>query len=109
MPAAHHNLAIQISESARMTLHASDELEVLEREIKANLASPRADTVVFLNEALRSAAPHSIQCRSEAQSDLSDRHCIAVLSPRSKHFRRRIEPAALAVMLARDTDERALL
>ncbi len=38
-----------------------EELEVLEREIKANLASPSAETVAFLNDALKAAALNSIQ------------------------------------------------
>ena len=36
-----------------MAEHAHEELEVLEREIKANLASPSAETVAFLKDALK--------------------------------------------------------
>ena len=36
-----------------MAEHAHEELEVLEREIKANLVSPRAETVAFLKDALK--------------------------------------------------------
>ena len=39
--------------STRMAEHAHEELEVLEREIKANLVSPSAETVAFLKDALK--------------------------------------------------------
>jgi putative two-component system response regulator len=103
-----HNLAIQISESARMTLHASDELEVLEREIKGNLSSPRGDTIVFLNEALRKLRliPFNVDPKRRV-------NCLIDIASQFYHQGQStfegVLPAALAVMLARDIDERALL
>ncbi len=46
-------------------------LEVLEREIKANLASPSADTVVFLNDALKRLRSIPFTCRSKRRVNMS--------------------------------------
>ena len=83
------------------------DLEVLEREIKTNLASPRPDTVAFLNEALKRlrAIPFD--------TDKTRRiNCLVDIASQFYHQGQStfsgVEPAALAVMLARDGD-RALL
>jgi putative two-component system response regulator len=87
---------------------AHEELEALEREIKANLASPRAETVAFLNEALK-------RLRSiPFQVDLNRRvSCLIDIAWQFYHQGQNtfngVEPAALAVMLARDTHDRSLL
>lgn len=91
-----------------MTDQAIEEFQVLEREIKANLASPRSDTVAFLNDALKRlrSIPFSV--------DLVRRvNCLIDIASQFYHQGQNtfngVEPAALAVMLARDTDDRALL
>ena len=82
-----------------------EELEVLEREIKANLASPSADTSAFLNDALK-------RLRS-IPFDVDPRRRINCLIDIAFHFYHQgqntfsgVEPAALAVMLARDQSDR---
>lgn len=92
----------------RMPAQASEELEVLEREIKANLSSPRADTVVFLNSALQKLRliPFNVDPKRRVS-------CLIDIASQFYHQGQStfegVLPAALAVMLARDIDERALL
>ena len=92
----------------RMAEHAHEELEVLEREIKANLASPSAETVVFLKDALKRLRfiPFSVDPRRRI-------NCLIDIASQFYHQGQStfdgVEPAALAVMLARDSSERALL
>jgi len=91
-----------------MTDQTLEELQVLEREIKANLASPRSDTIVFLNDALKRLRliPFSVD-------PLRRIDCLLDIASQFYHQGQNtfngVEPAALAVMLARDTDDRALL
>ena len=54
-----------------MAENAHEELEVLEREIKANLASPRADTVAFLSDALKRLRSIPFTYRSKTPHQLS--------------------------------------
>jgi putative two-component system response regulator len=92
-----------------MVAHAHhDELENLEREIKANLASPSAETVAFLNDALKRLRfiPFSVDPKRRV-------NCLVDIAWQFYHQGQNtfngVEPAALAVMLARDTGERSLL
>ncbi len=91
-----------------MSEHALEELEVLEREIKANLASPSAETIAFLKEALKRLRfiPFSVDPQRRI-------NCLIDIASQFYHQGQStfdgVEPAALAVMLARDTNERALL
>ena len=91
-----------------MVEHAHEELEVLEREIKANLVSPSAETVAFLKDALKRLRfiPFSVDPKRRI-------NCLIDIASQFYHQGQStfdgVEPAALAVMLARDTNERALL
>ncbi len=91
-----------------MAEHAREELEVLEREIKANLVSPSAETVVFLKDALKRLRfiPFSVDPERRI-------NCLINIASQFYHQGQNtfdgVEPAALAVMLARDTSERGLL
>ena len=91
-----------------MAEHAHEELEVLEREIKANLASPSAETVAFLKDALKRLRriPFSVDPKRRI-------NCLIDIASQFYHQGQStfdgVEPAALAVMLARDCGERALL
>lgn len=85
-----------------------DDLQVIEREVKANLASPRADTVAFLNDALKRL--RFIPFRVDP---LRRVNCLIDIASQFYHQGQNtfngVEPAALAVMLARDSQDRALL
>lgn len=91
-----------------MTDQAIEDFQVLEREIKANLASPRAETVAFLNDALKRLRliPFSVD-------PLRRVSCLIDIASQFYHQGQNtfagVEPAALAVMLARETNNRALL
>ena len=91
-----------------MAEHAREELEVLEREIKANLVSPSAETIVFLKDALKRLRfiPFSVDPERRI-------NCLINIASQFYHQGQNtfdgVEPAALAVMLARDTSERGLL
>jgi putative two-component system response regulator len=86
----------------------SEELEVIEREIKENLVSPRADTVAFLNDALGRLRfiPFSVDPKRRIG-------CLIDIASQFYHQGQStfsgVEPAALAVMLARDAKDRAVL
>ncbi len=90
-----------------MSEHAQD-LEVLEREIKANLASPCAETVAVLRDALKRLRfiPFTVD-------PIRRINCLIDIASQFYHQGQStfdgVEPAALAVMLARDANERALL
>ncbi|HET9787094.1 MAG TPA: tetratricopeptide repeat protein, partial [Pyrinomonadaceae bacterium] len=87
---------------------AHEELELLEREIKANLASPSAETIPFLNDALKRlrSIPFSIDPKRRV-------NCLIDIASQFYHQGQStfngVEPAALAVMLARDIGDQALL
>ncbi len=89
-------------------MQASEELDVLEREIKANLSSPRVDTISFLNLAFQKLRliPFSVDVKRRV-------NCLIDIASQLYHQGQStfdgVLPAALAVMLARDIDERALL
>lgn len=91
-----------------MLSQPQEELELLEREIKANLDSPRADTLAFLSDALKRlrSIPFSVEPRRRI-------NCLVDIAFHFYHQGQStfhgVEPAALAVMLARDLDDRALL
>ena len=91
-----------------MSEHAQQELEALEREIKANLASPCAETVAVLKDALKRLRfiPFSVDPTRRI-------NCLIDVASQFYHQGQStfdgVEPAALAVMLARDANERALL
>ena len=91
-----------------MSEHAQENLEALEREIKANLASPCAETVTVLRDALRRLRfiPFTVD-------PLRRINCLIDIASQFYHQGQStfdgVEPAALAVMLARDANERALL
>jgi putative two-component system response regulator len=86
----------------------SEELEVIEREIKENLVSPRVDTVAFLNDALGRLRfiPFSVDPKRRIG-------CLIDIASQFYHQGQStfsgVEPAALAVMLARDAKDRAVL
>ncbi len=86
----------------------SEELEVIEREIKENLVSPRADTVAFLNDALSRLRfiPFDVDPKRRIG-------CLIDIASQFYHQGQStfsgVEPAALAVMLARDANDRAVL
>ena len=85
-----------------------EELQVLERELKANLSSPNSDTVAFLNEALRRlrGVPFSFEPTRRI-------NCLIDIASQFYHQGQStfngVEPAALAVMLARDSGDDSLL
>ena len=91
-----------------MATLAHEELEVIEREIKANLASPSAETVAFLNDALKRlrVIPFTVDPQRRIK-------CLIDIASQFYHQGQNtfngVEPAALAVMLARDSDDRAFL
>ena len=91
-----------------MSTLAREELEVIEREIKANLASPSAETVAFLNDALKRL--RIIPFTVDPQRRIT---CLIDIASQFYHQGQStfngVEPAALAVMLARDSADRALL
>jgi putative two-component system response regulator len=84
------------------------ELEVLEREIKTKLASPSADTSAFLNDALKRlrVIPFNVDPKRRI-------NCLIDIAFHFYHVGQNtfsgVEPAALAVMLARDQGDRSLL
>ncbi|MDP9130493.1 MAG: HD domain-containing protein [Candidatus Binatota bacterium] len=86
----------------------NEELEILEREVKANLAAPRSDTVAFLSDALKRLRliPFSVDPKRRV-------NCLIDIASQFYHQGQNtfngVEPAALAVMLARDSDDKALL
>ncbi len=91
-----------------MSAHAHKELEVLEREIKANLASPSLDTLAFLNDALKRLRliPFSVDPKRRV-------NCLIDIASQFYHQGQNtfngVEPAALAVMVARDSNDQVLL
>jgi putative two-component system response regulator len=91
-----------------MSEHAQEDLAALEREIKANLASPCAETVTVLRDALKRLRfiPFTVD-------PIRRINCLIDIASQFYHQGQStfdgVEPAALAVMLARDANERALL
>jgi putative two-component system response regulator len=88
--------------------HLQQELAVLEQSLKANISSPNADTVAFLNEALRRlrAVPFKVDPARRI-------NCLIDIASQFYHQGQStfsaVEPAALAVMLARDVGNALLL
>jgi len=86
----------------------SEELEVLEHEIKASLAAPRADTLQFLGDALKRL--RTIPFNVEPVKRIN---CLLDIASLFYHQGQStfsaVEPAALAVMLSREADDKALL
>jgi len=91
-----------------MTIPGNEQLEVLEREIKATLAAPRADTLQFLTDALKRL--RSIPFHVEPSKRIN---CLLDIASLFYHQGQStfsaVEPVAMAVMLARDANDRALL
>jgi putative two-component system response regulator len=91
-----------------MSALPNEELKFLEREIKANLAAPNAETVAFLNDALKRlrSIPFSVDPKRRV-------NCLIDIASQFYHQGQStfngVEPAALAVMVARDVNDRALL
>ncbi|HVE88157.1 MAG TPA: HD domain-containing phosphohydrolase [Burkholderiaceae bacterium] len=91
-----------------MSPQPHEELQLLEREVKANLVSPSAETVAFLNDALKRlrAIPFDIDPKRRV-------NCLIDIASQFYHQGQNtfngVEPAALAVMVARDVDDQALL
>jgi putative two-component system response regulator len=91
-----------------MTEVPQEELATLEREIKANLAAPRAETIAFLGEALKRLRriPFSVEPSRRV-------NCLIDIAAQFYHQGQStfsgVEPAALAVMLARDIQDYPLL
>lgn len=89
-----------------MTAH--EDFEVLEREIKASIASPGVDTFRFLNDALKPlrAGPIGVDLKRRV-------NCLLDIAWHFYHQGQNIfsavEPAAFAVMLARDAADRCVL
>jgi putative two-component system response regulator len=85
-----------------------EELELIEREVKANLATPRPDTVAFLNDVLRRLRliPFGVepQRRVNCLLDVAWQFYLQGQDTFSG-----VEPAAIAVMLARDAGDKPLL
>lgn len=91
-----------------MPTHIEEELESLEREIKANVGAPSAETVAFLNLALKRL--RFIPFHVDPTRRIS---CLLDIASQFYHHSQStfdgVEPAALAVMVARDINDRALL
>ncbi len=93
-----------------MVEHApyQEELEALEREIKTNLAAPHAETLALLSNALKRLK--EIPLRVDPKRRVN---CLIDIASQFYHHGQStfngVEPAALAVMLARDSEDRALL
>ncbi|MDQ3188506.1 MAG: HD domain-containing protein [Pseudomonadota bacterium] len=91
-----------------MAAHVQEELEDLEREIKANLAAPSVETDAFLNDALKRlrSIPFSVDPKRRV-------NCLIDIASQFYHQGQNafggVEPAALAVMLASDSNDEALL
>jgi len=84
------------------------ELESIESEIKANLNAPRADTLVLLNDALRKLKYIPLHVDPKRRIN-----CLIDIAHQFFHQGQNafggVEPAAMAVMLAGESDDRALL
>ena len=91
-----------------MSTHTHEDLELLERTLKANLASPSAETVSFLNDALKRL--RNIPFHFEPKRRVN---CLIDIASQFYHQGQStfsgVEPAAMAVMLARDSNDRILL
>ncbi len=90
-----------------MTQGIQDKLEKLHSELNSNLASPRPDTLVFLQDALARLRdiPFSIEPRRRADCLLS---IVQQFYHQGQSVFDGVEPAALAVMLAADLGDGAL-
>lgn len=86
----------------------AEQLHRLDTEIKANLAAPRQDTIAFLNESLARlrAIPFDVEPRTRID-------CLLSIAQQFHHQGQSVfsavEPAALAVMLAEQLGDKALL
>ncbi|MGZ9074815.1 MAG: HD domain-containing phosphohydrolase, partial [Burkholderiaceae bacterium] len=82
-------------------------LLAIESELKANLGSPRPDTLVFLNDAMARLREISFQVEPARRVE-----CLLSIAQQFYHQGQSVfsgvEPAALAVMLASDTGDRSL-
>jgi putative two-component system response regulator len=91
-----------------MASAGQEELARIDCEIRANLASPRPDTVAFLNETLNRLRriPFAVDTprRVECLLNIAQQFYHQGQDPFSA-----VEPAAVAVMLAREIDDRTLL
>lgn len=91
-----------------MSLTPEEQLAEIEGELKANLAKPRADTVAFLNDTLKRLrwVPLNIHParRAVCLMDIAQQFYV-----HGQNLFSAVEPAALAVMLARDVDDVSLL
>lgn len=89
-------------------MSGSEELEVLESEIKASLTAPRADTLQFLGDALKRlrTIPFNVE-------PIKRINCLLDIASLFYHQGQStfsaVEPVALAVMLSRDAGDKALL
>jgi len=88
--------------------HLQQELAVLEQSLKANISSPNANTVAFLNEALRRL--REVPFKVDPARRIN---CLIDIASQFYHQGQStfsaVEPAALAVMLARDVGDTVLL
>ena len=91
-----------------VSLHAIEDFEALEREIKAHLASPSVATTPFLGDALKRL--RAIPFDADPKRRVT---CLLDVAWQFYHQGQSIfngvEPAAFAVMLARDAGDRPLL
>lgn len=83
-------------------------LASIESEVRANLASPRPDTLAFLNEALRRLKSVPLVVDPGRRID-----CLLAVAQQFHHQGQStfsaVEPVALAVMLAREVADKPLL
>jgi len=90
-----------------MTLSSQQQLAQLDVELKANLASPRADTVGFLNAALARLREISFSIEPGRRVE-----CLLSVAQQFYHQGQSVfsgvEPAAIAVMVAADVGDKAL-
>lgn len=86
----------------------AEQLHQLEAEVKANLAAPRTDTVAFLNESLARlrSIPFDVEPRTRIDCLLS---IVQQFHHQGQSVFSAVEPAALAVMLAEQFGDKALL
>lgn len=87
---------------------STQELDELEQHVKANLATPRQDTIAFLNDALKRLRQipfdRDPSRRVNCLLDIAWQFYLQGQSTFSG-----VEPAAIAVMLARDVADRSML
>jgi len=86
----------------------AEQLHQLEAEVKANLATPRTDTVAFLNQSLARlrSIPFDVEPRTRIDCLLS---IVQQFHHQGQSVFSAVEPAALAVMLAEQLGDKTLL